>query len=146
MKKLLILFFATSLFVACNNDKKDDRRSSRDRDKEKDDYRSRDDEEKDDSRNTDYKDDEKGTRDKDEDRGDTRKTSDGWPQSSKDEFVNSCVREAVKNGNTRSYSERYCECMVDKMESLYPDVEEVAKLTEEEVGEIVERYKAKCQE
>ena len=29
------------------------------------------------------------------------------------------------------------------MESLYPDVEEVAKLTEEEVGEIVERYKAK---
>lgn len=145
MKKLLILFFATSLFVACNNDKKDDRRSSRDRDKEKDDYRSRDDEEKDDSRNTDYKDDEKDTRDKDEDR-DTRKTASGWPQSSKDEFVNSCVREAVKNGNTRSYSERYCECMVDKMESLYPDVEEVAKLTEEEVGEIVERYKAKCQE
>lgn len=145
MKKLLILFFATSLFVACNNDKKDDRRSSRDRDKEKDDYRSRDDEEKDDSRNTDYKDDEKDTRDKDEDR-DTRKTASGWPQSSKDEFVNSCVREAVKNGQTRSISERYCECMVEKMEGLYPDVSEVETLTEDDINSVVNRYKDKCLE
>ncbi|HRG81662.1 MAG TPA: hypothetical protein PLO99_04050 [Chitinophagaceae bacterium] len=145
MKKLLILFFATSLFVACNNDKKDDRRSTRDREKEKDDYRSRDDEEKDDSRNTDYKDDERSTRDKDEDR-DTRKSASGWPQSSKDEFVNSCVREAVKNGQTRSISERYCECMVEKMEALYPDVSEVETLTEDDINSVVNRYKDKCLE
>jgi len=144
MKKLLILFFATSLFAACNNDKKDDRRSTRDRDKERDDYRSRDDE-KDDSRNTDYKDD-RDSRDRETDDRDTRKSADGWPQSSKDQFVNSCVSEAVKNGQTRSVSERYCECMVEKMEALYPDVSEVERLTEDDITAVVERYKNKCLE
>lgn len=140
MRKLLILFLAVSFIAACNN-KKDDRRSTRDRDRETDDYRSRDEDKDKDTKSTDYTDD----KDKDSDR-DKEVTADGWPKASRDEFVSSCVREAVNAGQTRSISERYCECMLEKMEGLYPDVRDVEKLTEDDINRVVNRYKDKCLE
>lgn len=141
MRKLLILFFATSLFVACNNNK-DDRRSTRDRDRERDDYRSKDDEKGDDRRNTDYKDDQKNPEDRDSretddnnrSRDDDRKsndgitTSDGWPSSERVAFVKECVPAAEKKGLTYSQASDYCECMQKKIERAYPDINEAAKI------------------
>lgn len=137
MRKLLIFLFAASLFVACNNDKKNDRRSSRDRESERDDYRSRDDDRKDDSRNTDYKDD-RDTRDKE----DTRKTSDdggGWTRSDEDKFIDDCVAEAEKNVS-RSRASEYCDCMLVKLKRLYSTYRQAEKelenITQDELTEL----------
>lgn len=146
MRKLLILFLTISFIAACNN-KKDDRRSTRDRDRESDDYRSRDEDKDRDSKDADYKDDRDKDRDRESDRDrDKEVSADGWPKASRDEFISSCVREAVNAGQTRSISERYCECMLEKMEGLYPDVNEVERLTEDDINRVVNRYKDKCLE
>lgn len=130
MRKLLILFIAASLFTACNNDKKDDRRSS-DRDREKDDYRSRDDDKSDDTRNTDYKDDRN-----------TERTSDdggGWSRSEENKFVDDCVAEAEKNVGGSRASE-YCDCMLNKLKRMYSSYKEaereLANITQDEVTQL----------
>lgn len=134
MRKLLILFIAASLFTACNNDKKDSRRSS-DRDREKDDYRSRDDD-KGDTRNADYKDD-KDSRD----REDTRNTDDGggWSRSEENKFVDDCVAEAEKNVGGSRASE-YCDCMLGKLKRMYSSYKEaereLANITQDEVTQL----------
>jgi hypothetical protein len=126
MKKLLILFFATSLFVACNNNKKDDRRSDRDREREKDDYRTVDDE-KESDRDADYKDD---RRKDDSYEKETEKdySSGGWSSADVRSFVSECVPEAAKNGLTREQATEYCECMQVKIERMYPDINDAAKI------------------
>ena len=128
MKKLLILFFATSLFVACNNNKKDDRRSDRDRDRERDDYRSRDDEKENDrdrDRDADYNDDNK-RKDDSYDKDDSRST--GWSAKDVRDFVSECVPAAAKNGLTNAQATDYCECMQQKIERQYPDINDAARI------------------
>jgi hypothetical protein len=71
---------------------------------------------------------------------------DGWPESEKKEFMTSCVREAVSGGNTRPVATRYCQCMMDNLESLYPDINEAAKLSKVQLEKIMNRFKDKCLE
>lgn len=128
MRKLLILFLCAGLLFACNNDKKDDRRSTRDRDRESDDYRNRDDRD-DDRRNTDYNDDRKKDRDDSYNKdNDDRKSSSGWAAAEARAFVSECVPAAEKNGLSRSQATEYCECMQTKIERLYPDVNDAARI------------------
>lgn len=70
----------------------------------------------------------------------------GWPQSERDAFISSCVSNAMKKGQSRSVSQSYCDCMLNKMESLYPDINEAANLSDEEVDRIIARYKDGCLE
>lgn len=136
MRKLLMLLFAVSLFVACNNKKEDsrDRRATR----EKDDYRSKDDDTKSrdddrDSRKTEYKDDrdnnskdeDKFSRDRDDDRTISVKK---WPNYEIKAFIDNCAREAQNKGLTRSQAMQYCECMQVGIEKLYPDINDAANL------------------
>jgi hypothetical protein len=57
----------------------------------------------------------------------------GWPQVERDAFISNCERTAIGKGSSRSVAENYCDCMLNKMETLYPDINEAAKLTEEEL-------------
>jgi type III secretory pathway component EscV len=70
----------------------------------------------------------------------------GWPESEKESFMKSCVAEAMKNNNNRSVSSRYCQCMLEKMESLYPDINKAARLTESEIERVMLKYKDGCLE
>lgn len=119
MRKLIIFFLTASLFIACNNDKKSDRRS----DRETDDYRSDDKEAKDrDTKDADYKD--SGEKEKTDD----VKSSDGWSSSDVRLFVDNCVSEAVKGGMQQTKATDYCECMQRKLEVLYPNSQDVGNL------------------
>ncbi len=130
MRKLIILFLAAGLFIACNNDKKSDRRSDRDTERNQDDYNSDDKDSKDrDSKEADYQDD-RDSRDKEEvsDRDDNDSGNGGWPASSVKVFVDNCADEAVRKGMQRSKAVDYCECMQRKLEILYPNEADVANL------------------
>lgn len=70
----------------------------------------------------------------------------GWPQSERDGFISSCVTNAMKQGRSRAVSQSYCDCMLDKMESLYPDINEAAKLTDAQVDRIIAKYRDGCLE
>lgn len=70
----------------------------------------------------------------------------GWPQSERDGFISSCVTNAMKKGQSRSVSQSYCDCMLNKMEALYPNINDAALLSEAEVDRIIARYKDGCLE
>lgn len=57
----------------------------------------------------------------------------GWPQAEKDAFISNCVTTAMSKGTSRSVSQNYCDCMLNKMERLIPDINDVAKLTQEDM-------------
>lgn len=149
MKKALIFLIALSLFTACKNDKSTKDNSNR----AKDDYRDSD-------KNTKSDDKEKTTTDYTEDKNDddTKTENDdnskdqgdfsggGWPQVERTAFIKSCEREAMAKGQTRLVAESYCECMLDKIESAYPDIRDAAKITEADVERIGMKYKDKCLE
>lgn len=125
MRKLIILLLAASLFAACNNDKgkvnRDDRRTDRD----KDDYRDRDDESGDkekDTKSTDYTDDREKTSD------DNKDKSGGWSSSDVNIFVDNCASEAVKGGMQQRKATDYCECMQRKLEVMYPNSQDVGNI------------------
>jgi hypothetical protein len=56
-----------------------------------------------------------------------------WPQSEKDSFISNCVTNAMAKGRSRPASQNYCECMLNKMETLFPDINDAAKLTDEDI-------------
>lgn len=215
MRKLLILLLATTLITSCKNDKKTERRP----DREKDDYRSRDEETKDTGKDADYKDD-NTSRDKEnnsENKGswsseditsfnqqclqtlnnnrelsdkfcpcllskmqkkyaslsemDTKSTEEegrqmgeqcktelnltsnnddrkssvsGWPQNERDDFITECVRSAVKNGQRKAVASSYCECMLEKIEALYPDINDAGRLSKSEIERVMMKYRNGC--
>lgn len=54
-----------------------------------------------------------------------------WPANERTEFLNSCVNSAKANlGETKA--KNYCECMMFKIEKIYPDANEAAKITAED--------------
>lgn len=67
-----------------------------------------------------------------------------WPQVERDGFIKNCKKNAIKAGTSQLIAQNYCECMLDKMETLYPDVNEAAKLSEEKIGEIAIKYREGC--
>jgi hypothetical protein len=116
MKHLLILFTAFSLFAtSCNQNKsskKEDTKSTT-----KDDYRDKDSDNKDGDRDTDNS-------SKDEE----RTTSAGWSAKDINDFVTNCVSTAVDGGMARSAADKYCNCMQQKLEDLYPNSADVVKV------------------
>lgn len=57
----------------------------------------------------------------------------GWPDVERDDFVKNCVKNAMAGGRSRSVAQSYCDCMLNKMESLYPDIQDAGKLTDEDL-------------
>ena len=70
----------------------------------------------------------------------------GWPQVERDGFMTNCEKNAIKAGQSRLVAQSYCECMLDKMETLYPDINDAAKLTESQLDRVITKYRAKCLE
>jgi hypothetical protein len=59
----------------------------------------------------------------------------GWPQVEKTAFITNCVTNATAGGKiSRTVAQNYCDCMLNKMETLYPDIQDAGKLTEEEMN------------
>jgi hypothetical protein len=51
-----------------------------------------------------------------------------WKESEREEFVTSCFNSAKASlGETKAKS--YCECMMFKMENIYPNADDAAKIT-----------------
>ena len=54
-----------------------------------------------------------------------------WTKSEREEFVTSCINSAKASlGETKAKS--YCECMMFKIEKLYPKADDAAKITAED--------------
>jgi hypothetical protein len=125
MKKSLVLLMVLGLFVAaCNNNKADKNKNSNNR--EKDDYGKTDNKNNNDEKTDD------GNNEKDNDNN--SKMSSGWPRSERDAFTTNCVTNAIAGGTiSRPVAQKYCDCMLNKMETLYPDILDVAKLTKEDL-------------
>jgi type III secretory pathway component EscV len=126
MQKLLVLLLAAGLITASCNNKKAENKDDKDKT------------EKDGTKDE--------TKDKDKENKDTEKTTTttGWPQKDRDDFMSSCVREAVKNNNDEPLSQRYCQCMLEKMEAKYPDVNRAAQLTDQEIADVMMEYRDGC--
>ena len=126
MKKLLILFLAFGLLTACNNKKgKEGDKTAKD--------------------TTENKDGKEPVGDKTTDiTKDNDNTTTGWPQKDRDDFLTSCISEAVKASDNRPLSETYCECMLGKIEAQYPDVQKAGELTESEIQDFLAKYKDGC--
>ncbi|MDZ4792959.1 MAG: hypothetical protein SGI83_01645 [Bacteroidota bacterium] len=153
MKKFVIILLAAGLFTACKDDKAPKEKYNRD----KDDYRSSDKEGGDKEKtSTDYQQDKEktGTQDEKPDNvstGDVTERMDnssggGWPQIERTAFIKSCEREAIASGTTRLVAQSYCQCMLDKMESTYPDIKVAVKLTMEQVQQFGTKHREACLE
>lgn len=57
----------------------------------------------------------------------------GWPSIERYGFIKSCVDEA-KSSMSEDSARFYCYCMQDKMESMYPNLEDAAKVTEDDMN------------
>lgn len=127
MRKVFVLLLAVSLFTSCKDkkvDRRDDRRSERDRD----DYRSGDDKDRN-SRDADYKDDKNSDdRSSDRDRTSDDNRGGGWSSAEVKIFVDNCVSEAVKGGMEQRRSEDYCSCMQKVLEKDYPNANDVGNV------------------
>jgi hypothetical protein len=57
----------------------------------------------------------------------------GWPSAERFGFLSECIKSAMA-GMSEDSARFYCWCMQEKVEKKYPTVEEVAKLTAEEMN------------
>jgi hypothetical protein len=69
-----------------------------------------------------------------------------WPQVERDGFMKNCEKKAKESGSSQLIAQSFCECMLDKMETLYPDIKDAAKLTIEKINEIGMKYREECLE
>ncbi|MEQ1678205.1 MAG: hypothetical protein ABL876_15990 [Chitinophagaceae bacterium] len=67
-----------------------------------------------------------------------------WPESEKNSFLTNCEAKAVEGGGSRSVARSYCQCILNKLEAFYPDMNDVAKMTESDLERFVNRYKSEC--
>ncbi|HRE38256.1 MAG TPA: hypothetical protein PK092_07415 [Chitinophagaceae bacterium] len=142
MRKLLMILMAFSLLTACKDKKEADAKKTET--KSADDYRSGDNKTGDDNKGNDDK--EKSGVSEDNNKTDNTNnfSGSGWPQSEKDSFISSCVREAMKGGRSREVASSYCQCMMEKMEAEYPDINKAAKLTNDEIEKVMMKYRDGC--
>jgi hypothetical protein len=70
----------------------------------------------------------------------------GWPEVEKTSFTKNCVTNAMAGGQTKLVAEGYCDCMLSKMQQLYPDINDAGKLTEAQINRIAAKYAAGCLE
>lgn len=130
MKKLLILLLSISLLVACKNEKT---KSASDTEKtSKDDYRNGDtDDEKDKKDDDGGIDRNSGNFDDvvdDDEEGNHVAEGANWSSADINSFSTECVNAAVKKGLEKSKAQTYCNCMLRKLTTKYPDVADAAKI------------------
>lgn len=142
MKKLLIILMAFSLLTACKDKKEAHARKTET--KSTDDYRSGDNKTGDENKGKDDKDNTGLTDDKNKTDHNTNFSGGGWPQSERDSFISSCVTQAMKGGSSKALASSYCQCMLEKMEAQYPDINKAAKLTDDEIQAVMMKYKDGC--
>lgn len=152
MKKVLIVLMAFGLLVSCKS--KGDSKEIKTENKTKDDYQSGDDKmDKSDKTDADFKEKNNNNQDEKDEDGNSKAdvesitgqdNSDGWPQSERDGFMTNCVREAVKAGRSQSVSQNYCDCMLGKIEGMYPDINQAAKLNDADIKRITDKFAAGC--
>lgn len=142
MKKLLVILMAFSLLTACKDKKEADAKKTET--KSADDYRSGDNKTGDDNKGNDDKEKSGVSDDKNKTDNNTNFSGSGWPQSEKDSFINSCVKEAMKGGRSREVASSYCQCMMEKMEAEYPDINKAASLTNDEIEKVMMKYRDGC--
>ncbi|MBK7289221.1 MAG: hypothetical protein IPI78_02625 [Chitinophagaceae bacterium] len=158
MKKVLIVLMVFGLLVSCKS--KGDSKETKTENKTKDDYQSGDDkmDKSDNTDNTDktdvdYKEKNNANQDELDEDGNSKADvesitgqddSEGWPQSERDGFMTNCVREAMKAGRTRSVSQNYCDCMLGKIEGMYPDINQAAKLNDADIKRITDKFAPGC--
>jgi hypothetical protein len=134
MKKLFALLIVVGLLgFACNNNKTSKNLNSNNR--EKDDYgksgnRNNDDVKKNDETSGE-KPDENTVEKPDENTGNSLLS--GWPQAERDAFKTNCEKNAVGGGISVTLAKNYCDCMLNYMESQYPNVLDAGKLTDEDL-------------
>ncbi len=155
MKKMLIVLMMFGLFASCKS--KENSKKSNTENTTKDDYQNSDNKmDKTDNTEktaTDYKDKNNTNQDELDEDGNSKADvesitgqddSEGWPQTERDAFTTNCVSAAVKAGKSRSVSQKYCDCMLGKIEGMYPDIKDAAKLSDEEVNRITTKYAPGC--
>lgn len=130
MKKIILLFLAAGILVAC----KDKNAGKEKNTLTKDDYSK--------TTTTGDKEAKKETGTETETGG--TETVSNWPQSEKDGFMRSCENSAMKGGSSQELAESYCSCMMEKMEKKYPDINELIKLSEEQIGAFTDANKNDC--
>lgn len=151
MKKLVILLMTFNLFAACDSNSKGKDKYDRDKSsvdaREKDDYRNSDNKANADNSKPSVSNDNSSLGAKTiNDEPDNNETMAGWPQSERRGFMKSCEREAMGTGSDRLTAQSYCQCMLDKMEALYPDIKVAAKLTREQLNQFGMKNRANCLE
>ncbi len=145
MKKLLIILLAFGFLLSCKSkeNSEDNKTENRAKDDSKD-KKDFDTKQKGNLNATDLDEDGNSKADVESITGQDDSEDFGWPQSERDAFVTSCVREATKAGRTRSVSQRYCDCMLGKIEGLYPDIKVAAKLTNQDVNDLTDKFAKGC--
>lgn len=140
MKQLLVFILALGLFTACKDKKGPDPRNKGDY--YKDDYRNGDDrnnngdDENRNSRNNRNDDENMNNNDRnnnnDEPVDDNSNGSAGsWGSANEDVFVSNCVSSAASSGKfTKSQAKAYCTCMLEKLETRYPNPEQISGMDE----------------
>lgn len=58
----------------------------------------------------------------------------GWSSNDINEFVTTCVSGAIKEGMSQELSQKYCSCMQQKLEQMYPDPKDAGNITEEQMN------------
>ncbi len=142
MKKFLIILLAFSLLTACKDKK--EATTKKTESTSTDDYRSGDNKTGDDKKGNNDKDNGGVSDDNNKTDNDTNFSGGGWPQNEKDSFISSCVREAMKGGRSREVASSYCQCMMEKMEAEYPDINKAAKRTNDEIEKVMMKYRDGC--
>ena len=126
MKKLLVLLLTFGFFVtACNNNKNSKNQNLNNRDKDdygKNENRNNNDEKKNDG-NT-------GNTGNDN----NNSMAGSWSSTDINAFVSTCVSNAVQGGMSQELSQKYCSCMQQKFEQMYPDSKDAGNITEEQMN------------
>ena len=58
----------------------------------------------------------------------------GWSGNDINEFVSTCVSSAVQQGMSQDLSQKYCSCMQQKLEQMFPDPKDAGNITEEQMN------------
>lgn len=129
MKQLLIFLVSFSLLLACDNNK--NKSSGNTETKSKDDYRNGDKEESGTNDGKEKIDRNSGQFDDvvdDDEEGNHVPESSNWSTTDVNAFLKSCVREAANGGMEKGMAQTYCNCMLRKLSTQYPDIKDAEKL------------------
>lgn len=150
MRKFLLYFVAVFMLASCDNLKaknseSDEKEKTSKKIKKPLDDEEDEDQEEDDTRSKKKKkakDDEEYINDEDnsedEDESNYRKSSSkGWSSAEKNTFMSTCV-DGAKSSMGQSKATSYCNCMMDKIEEIYPDANDAEKMDQQKMMEMAQ--------